>query len=521
MKNNFLKYFVITFIAATLICGYFYLNKKEDKVVIVEQEYAETNQNKIREIRVGISDVDTLNPLYSKNTHVQNITKILYEPLFEIDEEFNLESKLATEFAKVNSKEYIVKIRENVKWSNGERLTAEDVVFTYTELSNMDSIYINNIKNIKEVQKVDDYTVKFILSKEEAFFEYNLNVPIMSNTYYHGKDFSDKSIIPVSSGMYAVSEIKTSSIVLEPNTNYWNRDLELSLSCVYINRYQTIGEVYNSFKLGNTDVLTTTNENLKEYIGEIGHNFQEIKSRTQDVLVFNTQSELASNVEVRQAIASMIDKNSIALNVYKNNVITSNFPLDYGSYLYDTSSEVNKYDTSKASEILSDAGWKKQSNVWQKDSNKLEINMLVKLTDSTKKKVAENIKVQLEKEGIVVNIIDSDETYYDLLSAKEFDIALCTVDLGVSPNMDLFFGDGNLAGYTNSEVTELMTKAKNTSDKEELIEIYSKLNTKYISEVPYISLCNTKQVVVYSKALVGEFKPTWYNSYNKIESWYK
>lgn len=365
MKNSFLKYFFVTIIIIVLVLGYFYINKKDEEIIIVESEYVETSQNKITEIRVGISEIDTFNPLYSKNVNIQNITKILYEPLFEVTEDFKLEVKLATEYAKVNAKEYVVKIRENVKWSSGERFTAEDVIFTYEELKNMDSIYSANIQNIQDVQKVDDYTVKFVLKKEEAFFEYNLNIPIMSKTYYHDKDFSDKNLIPVSSGMYTVSEIKSSSAVLEKNPNYWDRTINLNLNKIYVNMYSTIGEVYNSFKLGNTDVISTENENLKQYIGEIGYNFHEIKGRTHDFLVLNTESELLTK-DVRVAISSLIDKNNIALNVHSNNVVTSNFPLDYGSYLYAGDSSVNVYDTANASEILTKARMEKGSEMYGK-----------------------------------------------------------------------------------------------------------------------------------------------------------
>lgn len=149
------------------------------------------------------------------------------------------------------------------------------------------------------------------------------------------------------------------------------------------------------------------------------------------------------------------------------------------------------------------------------------MTILVNISDSTKLKVAENIKEQLEPEGIIINIINSGDKYYEMLDAREYDIALCSVNLGISPSLEMFYGEGNLANYINSEVTNLMNEAKNTVDEIKLMEIYKNLNEIYIEDVPYISLYNQKQVVVYNKALVGEFKPTWYNSYYKIESWYK
>ena len=461
---------------------------------------------------------------------MQDITKLIYEPLVNLTSDYKPEACLATEWAKQSDNSYLIKLRENVRWSDGQRFTAEDVRFTIDRLKEISSIYSYNVQYVVGVDVVDDYTVKINLDREVPFFEYYLTFPILSKDNYEGEDFSTtaKNSQPIGTGKYKITTVESSNIVLEKNTSWWNiKEKPLTLEKIIVNLYSSIGELYNSFKIGNLDLVATDNTNLAEYIGTIGYTPKEIKGRNHTFLAFNMQNELLSRQEVRRAISYSIDKDNIVSTVFNNQCITSSFPLDYGSRLCQNTDTSSGYNTEQAKRVLEEAGWTySRSNYWQKTENRrtqrIELNLLVKSSDSARVSVAENIKTQLESQGIRINVVQvSDEEYTSRINNKNYDIALCTLTLSTSPDLTTFFGDGNLSNYSNDEIINIMNEVKNTTDENILKEKYNRLIEIYKSDVPYLSLYNSKYTVAYNSGLVGELTPNWFSSFYGIEGWYK
>lgn len=461
---------------------------------------------------------------------MQDITKLIYEPLVNLTSDYKPEACLATEWAKQSDNSYLVKLRENVRWSDGQRFTSEDVRFTIDRLKEISSIYSYNVQYVVGVDVIDDYTVKINLDREVPFFEYYLTFPILSKDYYEGEDFSTtaKNSQPIGTGKYKIATVESSNIVLEKNTSWWNiKEKPLTLERITVNLYSSIGELYNSFKIGNLDLVATDNTNLTEYIGTIGYTPKEIKGRNHTFLAFNMQNELLSRQEVRKAISYSIDKDNIVSTVFNNQCITSSFPLDYGSWLCQNTDTSSGYNTEQAKRVLEEAGWTyTRSNYWQKTENRktqrIELNLLVKSSDSARVSVAENIKTQLESQGIRINVVQvSDEEYTSRINNKNYDIALCTLTLSTSPDLTTFFGDGNLSNYLNDEIINIMNEVKNTTDENILKEKYNRLIEIYKSDVPYLSLYNSKYTVAYNSGLVGELTPNWFSSFYGIEGWYK
>ena len=58
--------------------------------------------------------------------------------------------------------------------------------------------------------------------------------------------------------------------------------------------YSSVGELYNSFKIGNLDEVATDNDNVQEYIGSMGYTPKEVKGRNYTFLALNTSNELLS-----------------------------------------------------------------------------------------------------------------------------------------------------------------------------------------------------------------------------------
>lgn len=528
MKSNWFKYVFIIFIVIILIFAIFKIRKDEEEQQQELEQTTSSQNEQVKEITLGIAQLDTMNPILSNNKNVQDISKLIYEPLVTLTSDYKAEPCLATEWAKQSDNSYLIKLRENVRWSDGERFTAEDVKFTIDRLKDTPTIYSYNVQYVIGIDIVDDYTVKINLDREIPFFEYNLTFPILSKSYYENEDFvnTEKNKAPVSTGKYKISDVQSSHIILVKNTSWWNKEKNLKIEKITVNLYSSIGELYNSFKVGNIDLISTTNDNLQEYIGAIGYSSKELKGREHTFLAFNTQNYFLSKQEVRKAIAYSIDKENIVSNVFYNKCYTSSFPLDYGSWLSPGQDASVGYNLDQAKQLLVENGWSYKYQYWQKTENyktqKLVLNLLVKASDSSKVQVAENIKAQLENQGIRINVVQaSDEQYSKNIAERNYDIALCSMTLSPSPNLTTFFEDGNLANYSNEEVTSIMNEVKNTTDENILKEKYQRLAEIYKSDIPYVSLYNNKYTVAYSSELVGDITPNWFYQFYGIEGWYK
>ncbi len=469
-----------------------------------------------------------MNPILTNNKNVQNISKLIYDPLVTLTSDYKAEPCLAKEWAKQSDNSYLIKLRENVKWSDGQRFTAEDVRFTIDRLKDTSSIYSYQVQHVTGVDIVDDYTIRINLDSDVPFFEYNLTFPILSKDYYEAEDFvnTEKNSSPVGTGKYKIAEVQPSYITLVKNTSYWDKDVNFTLEKITVNLYSSIGELYNSFKIGNLDLISTDNDNLQEYIGTIGYSSKEMKGREHHFLALNMSNGFLARQEVRKAISYSIDKENIVSSIFNNKYFTSSSPLDYGNWLCQEQDASSGYNLEQAKQLLTENGWTYRNQYWQKTENyktqKLQLNLLVKASNSSDVAVAENIKAQLENQGIRVNIVQaSDDQYSNNLANKNYDIALCSITVSPSPSLETYFGENNLAGYTNEEVTNIMNEVKNTTDETILKEKYKRLIEIYKTDIPYISLYSNKYTVAYNSGLVGEITPNWFNQFYGVEGWYK
>lgn len=525
MKSNFFKYIFIIFAVGIIIYAIYsiYFKKSNEEDYVPENTVEETVQ--IKDLRLGISNYDTINPLLSNNKEVLNIDSLIFEPLIKITSDYNLEMCLATECSKTSGTTYVIKIDNNKKWQDGSSLIAKDIQFTIEKLKEVNSIYSYNVEKVESVEIIDSSTIKINLSEEVPFFEYNLTFPIMSNNYYLGEDFSTSTKIPIGTGMYKIESISDGNIALTKNEKWWNIKQEnAKIENINIKIYSQVGELYNSFKLGNIDIFATSNYDLEKYIGTIGYTKSEYKGRKFDYLAFNCENNLLKNVEVRKAIGYALNKNTIVSSAFNNNYYVSEFPLDYGNYLYETENVSSGYNQEQSKKVLQDNGWEYTNNRWQKKENYKTLRLNLRLTvcseDSSRVAVAQNIKEQLEQIGISVTINKvSSSQYQTILQNKNYEMILTGVYNSYSPNLEGFFGDNNLQNYNNDEIKSILTEVKNINDKNLLKEKYKRIIELYNEQLPFVSLYRNKETIIRSQKLSGELQPNNYTTYYRFYTW--
>lgn len=126
---------------------------------------------------------------------------------------------------------------------------------------------------------------------------------------------------------------------------YRNKNAKIEKLKIY--KYSSVGDLYNNFKLGNIDLINTSNTNIQEYVGTIGINLKEYQGREYIYLALNCDNKILANKEVRQAMSYFIDKDTLVSKVLNNKYNVSDFILDYGSYLYKEEKEIVTMQKSK------------------------------------------------------------------------------------------------------------------------------------------------------------------------------
>lgn len=527
MKVNYVKYiFIIIVISLICFAIYFIYNNVENRD---ENKVQENTQEIVysKEITIGISNYDNINPIVTNNKEIINISKLIFEPLISLDEEYKKELCLAKECAKINSSSYLIKINNDIKWSDGTNLKVEDVEFTINKLKEGNSVYSNNVSEVSKLELIDNSTIRIDLNKENDYFEDNLVFPILQKSNYTNGDLSKNNGIPNGTGMYKISSLDTGKIVLEKNNNWREKEKNSKIEKINILLFSDMGELYNSFKIGNVDIIHTSNINYQEYIGTLGYKVKEYKGRELDFLSLNCENEILSQKEVRKAIAFAIDKSNIIQEVYNNKYCISGGILDYGSYLYKKENVSLGYNNEQSKKILSESGWTFKNNKWQKKNSSgiiksLSLNLVVQASNEKRLQVAELIKEQLNQIGIEITIRKVNDTQYmQYLQNKNYDIILTGINNGFSGDLQYFYGQNNLAKYNNSEVKDIINEVKKISDDKLMCEKYNRLFEIMQDDMPYITLYRNKNMLILNQKMLGEFIPNNYSLFYNFETWCK
>lgn len=457
MSLKYFKYIFIATIILLIISGIYIIYIKDGgKTHNVQAKNKETKTTK--EIIIGITEFDTVNPILTKSLEIGQITKLVYESLINITKDFETEPGIAEECSKINDTTYIIKLDESKKWENGKKVTVEDIEFTIKKIKEEDTIYKENVEQIDSIEKVNNSTLKIHLKEPVNFFEYLLCFPILEESTYNAE-------IPMGTGKYKIKQISENEITIEGNE-----------TTIIAKIYRNTTESYNQFTKGNIDLIITQNTNYEGYIGNIGFEESIITGRE----YYYISCENIEDNQTRQALENSINKEKLIYDLYNKRYVIADFPLKYGSYL-------NKERTI------------------ENETNTIKKKTFTLSTTEETKPIAEKVKEQLEEKDIKINVQDYKNPKADLILKKE--------TVPITPDISKYFEDEE----TKKEV-ERISKIEN---KEMLKQEYGKIIDKYYEEQPFISLFFNSYIILHTNKLKGDFSGNWYNMFYNVDTWYK
>lgn len=462
-------------------------------------------------IAVGADPV-ILNPNYAGDRVSLTIDQALYAPLFQVnngEKTFYLADSLETSEDNLT---YTLKLKSGLTWHDGEKLTADDVVFTIEKIldEKQNSLLRGNFiiggKPI-EVVKIDDTTVEFKLPQVSPAFEATLVQvsPIPKHIFENEADIekSTKNSTPVGSGAFKFKEYKTGEYVtLERFDNYFGGKPHLDSITYRIakdtnaaNLALQNGEI-NIKYLDPQDVATieaTNNFEILPYSeGRLSY------------LLFNHNSDtgLIGKPEVRQALSYALNRDELIQVAYTSSDYADpakSFVTPDG--LFHTN-DVTSYDNDveKAKELLKANG-----------AEGLKLRFIVSSGNKAQEAISLYVQQKLKAVGVDVEIKSMDASAYGEKfvdpNAKDFELAAAGYIMGYDPDAySILFksdADSNYTHYVNKEVDALFEQGASEGDSTKRGEIYKALQELVATDAPIYPIAYTKTIVAVDKKYGG------------------
>lgn len=520
--KRILIFFILVGITVGVLIGV--SNHNDNNEEKVEKDNEIESNDYIDELTLSISEIDTLNPLRTKKLHISYILQLIYEPLFMYDDENQLTPVLADEWMRRDGLTWIIRIKDNIEWHDGEKLTAQDIEYTINTLINkeIESIYSANVQKVSSVEVVNEKDLIINLSEPEPYLISKLTFPIVSKKYFEGSGMLDenKSNKMLGTGPYKYVTEYDSSIILTSNEKWWKNE-NIKLKTINLNKYSTYSEEIKAFKSAEIDMILTNMYDWKEKFGFIGINSYKFENTEYEVLIPNTENKILADNSVRKAILYGINRANIVSTIYDENAVISDLPI----MSYSKNTELNsEYNIETAKQILINGGWKQESKQWKKDGKTLKFTLLVSEDDKEKISVAEKIKQDLEEIDIKVTVKEvSNKEFISSIENNKFEVAIASLDIKSEYQIQDLVNTGsehNYANYINIEMDNLIEELRKLEGTD-YDEKFHEFKNMYKNELPYIGLYFKTNTILTNKSVKGEYKSTAYEPYKNINNFCK
>lgn len=511
-------------------------SNKGDKFIEDVQSNQKEKPSAGGELKLPIIKFQTLNPIINDSKDVYYLNQLIYDGLVKIDKHYQVQPALAKNWEWLDSeKQWVIDLRQDVKWHDGTSFSAKDVKFTIDTLKlNLgkfnESIYGGYVKYIKRVEVINDYKLAVELDSSDHSFIEAFTFPIIpQHKFKNSQDvYKKEKLIPCGTGIYKIRQYdKNRFIELVPNKDFWGKQPYIASI-----RFEYVPDENVSLTLLEANEVSGAQANTfdwEKYSENESLKIHEYVTQDYEFLGFNFKHPLLQDKNIRKALAYGIDRHEIIEKVYLGHATLTDVPICPDSWLYDEEQKKYGKNLSKSKELLSASGFQNKDNdEWlENESNKeLKFNLLVNEENIQRVQAAEMISNQLEEVGININIDKVSESEYKRrILVGKFDIVLAGWQF--SDFFDLKFAfhssyqdSTNFIGYQNLKMDRMLEEASAPTILSSKKEIYRNIQKLFVEDLPYFSLYFKNSSFIMNKSIKGTIDPKPYNIYYGIEGWY-
>ena len=412
---------------------------------------------------------------------------------------------LATRWETDDYQTFTFYLREDVYFQNGEKFTANDVVWTVnTAKESVGSGASTQWSYVKEATAIDEYTVQLVLNNVNVDFLFFISNSACGIVNEKAMKDDPENGARVGTGAYRITEFVADNYwVLERNDNYWgDPPITRKVTMTFIPEMGTRtimmlnGEAQISFRISDED--------LQVFIDDPGFNVNTYVLNNPNPIWFNLTHPICGNYDFRMAVASALDREEIAMGVAGDYALdggTDGSYWGYGSEFRNTSIPVVPYDLEAAKKYLEASPY---------NGEVIEIAT----SNASLIKASEIVQQQLNRIGLKTEIQTFDGPGLNIYGNPENSQVQMSVSVvGMSLNASSFRNtvypgtSSNRTFYNNPAVTELLDRAAGELDYEKRREIWMEVQRLIAEDPPFFNLFWRLSAIVADKGVGGFTMP--------------
>ncbi len=483
----------LIYLSILVLLVLFACSQKENKKETVEKE-----EKKILTMAQK-AEIKTLDPQKATDSVSRSIIKLINQTLVYIDNEGNIVPELAQEITKVSPKETLIKIKNDIKFSNGETLTIDDVLFSL-ERAKASPKMSQDLYMIESFEKVDDRTLKINTLYDAGNLLHKLasgGVAIINK-----KAFEEDENNIVGTGMFKLKEwVAGEKLVLERNEFF--KDSKSNIDTLVV---KFVPEANSRMIMLETGEIDLARDLLPLDFQKISEDTKfttvEVETPSNMFLGFDLRNELLADKRVRQAIAYAINNEDLVKTVFNGSASVATSPVPKITTGHNENSNNYPQNIEKAKQLLAEAGYPNGFNIelFVSEDNQ-RIDMAVIIQDNLKK-IGINAEIKtfqwaayvstIENPNIIKPLFimswnisndDPDEVLYPLYHSSQID------------------AHTNVVFYKNEKFDNLISEARETTDKNKRMKLYEEAQDIIQEDLPHYTLVYPKQNFAYKASI--------------------
>ncbi len=491
-----------------------------------------------------------MNPLLAQTDADRDAVALTYAGLLRRDGDGNLLPALADHYdVSPDGLEYTFVLKEDLRWSDGERITASDVAFTIRLAKNP---LIQSPRRAQwegiEAEEVNSRTVVFRLKKAYIPFLGNTTLGILPKHIWEDVPPSQFPLVdintkPVGAGPYHLSSVSNdskgsiTSITLKANAHYALK--KPYIDTVLLRFYSTKETLLKDLQNNAIDSAGAFSPQYARLINK-EHSVVNDIGLQRVIAIFLNQSKVKalSNLKVRQALNQSIDRNRILQEVLDQHGTTINgpFPPNIVAPLFLSRATSTPPDIDRIKKNLTDAlraSMPKPKKGTPAQSGELAINLVTASNTPELTKTAELVKDMWAQIGVTTNIetFPQDELEQSVIGPRRYDAFLYGEEvIGNDPDPFAFWHSSqrthpglNIALYANASVDGLLEKVRTEQNIEKRRRLYEQTYNEISKDIPAFFLYTPSYIYITPVELDGmniHHINTGSDRFSDIHQWY-
>lgn len=503
-----------------------------------------------------------LNPVLVDDEYDGAVLKFTFDTLLKYDKSLNLVPNMAESYEMSEDQLILTfKLRDGIKWHDGEPVTAEDVAFTFSSMASVQytgprygdvealkgaqDCHEGTTDQVEGIKVIDPLTIQFEFEQpyapgitkigaDRAIIPKHIWGSVPIDQWEKQTDLMNK---PIGCGAYVLDTFVPGQYVeLHAFKDYWGGEATTPKVIFKVSNQDTVIAELTNGEIDIADISALKSQDLKT-LEDAGIKITSYTGVASQYMGFNLRKELFQDKRVRQAITYGIDRQTMVDTLLEGRATIIDAPLLPTSWAYPEKGVLNHYDYNMdhAIELLKEAGWEDKNGdgiVENASGEQFKVQLVYPIGNKIREQSAPIIQENLRKIGIDVELesMEFGALLDKVMANHDFDMYLMGSSLDTDPDPKPIWhstsasdeiGDSawNIVGFRNEQADKYMEEALATTNINERKALYKNFCLLLNDEAPEVWLYAPDVVKAYTPKL-HNYDPSSFNDYYDLNKWY-